>query len=110
MTNLSKQAQEVLDVIKLHGDLGVHPTTLIFEAKVTQPNARIYDIREAFGCIHRHSDFCTATEHIINKRLSNGTTVYIYKKTPGVDWENERRDAVKKMYKEPVVSSDQLFN
>lgn len=81
---LSNQAKKVLEVIKKHGVVGVHPTTLIFEAGATQPNARIFDIREYFGCTHKHSDVCFATEHIINKRLPNGTTVYVYTQTKSV--------------------------
>lgn len=102
---MTKQALKVLNVIKSHGEGGVHPTTLIFEAKATQPNARIKEIRDAFGCMHRHSDNCSSQEHIINKRLENGTTVYIYERVgANVDWNKMREDD-----KKVINSQDTLF-
>lgn len=87
----------------------MHPTTIVAETGILQYNARINGLRKRFGCIHKHgSNACPASEHIINTKLHNGTTLFTYRK----DNKNEEWNtylAKKKQEKQDALSQVSLF-
>lgn len=88
------QEQKILQALKGHTG-GLHPTYFISDLHIYQYNARINGIRKSFGCECKNGYRCTSREHIINKTLSDGTTLFFYKKTgDDVDWEKMRLDVI----------------
>lgn len=74
------QEQIILKAIQDHPE-GIHPTTLVTETAILQYNARINGLRSRFGCICKNGNsVCLASEHILNKRLPNGTTKFFYRR------------------------------
>lgn len=91
---MTTQEDKILKALK-NNPSGLHPTYFIQDLFVYQYNARINGLRERFGCTHKNgNNYCNATEHIVNTRLKNGTTLFTY--------EN------KKMKRESVVMTDYL--
>ena len=88
---------------------GLHSTHFIERLHIFQYNARINSLRTRFGCSHKNGNtVCLAVEHIINKRMENGTTLFFYRKTDkteGIDWEKIRKETIEQ--RDKVVSSEQ---
>jgi hypothetical protein len=92
---MKSQTIKILEALKDHPE-GLHPTYFIVDLHIYQYNARIHELREMFGCNCKNSNYCSAKEHIKNKDLNNGTTLFIYKKDPEIDWETKRQSLIKK--------------
>lgn len=107
---MSTQEDQILTDLKAYPQ-GLHPTHFIETLHIFQYNARLNGIRKRFGCSHKNGNtVCLATEHILNKRLDNGTTLFIYKQTEGVDWEKTRKESIAKRDKvDEVVQQNALF-
>lgn len=75
------QTQKILEALKDAGREGLHPTYFIVNLHIYQYNARIYELREMFGCECKHSTTCSASEHIRNRDLHDGTTRFYYVNT-----------------------------
>jgi hypothetical protein len=91
---------------------GLHPTFFIVDLHVYQYNRAVNTLRTRFGCSHKNGNtVCLATEHIINKDMGNGTTLFFYRKTEGVDWEKERLETIKKQntVSEEISQQNALF-
>ena len=101
-----KQAESILKALKEAGDKGIHPTYIIVNLHIYQYNARIFELRELFGCTHKHSNSCSAKEHIINKTLDNGTTIFIYKNDEADNFERMKQ-YVEEYQSQEVVELDQ---
>ena len=97
--NKSTQEEKILTALKECPD-GLHPTFFIQDLFIYQYLARINGLRKRFGCECKNGRDCMATEHIVNKRLTNGTTKFFYKKTAGPDWEGMRKEVVEKLHTE----------
>lgn len=92
---MTTQAEKILKALKNNRN-GIHPTYIIETLHIFQYNARIFELRKQFGCECKRGNRCTAQEHIINKRLDNGTTLYRYVKSGEfVDWEGMRQEAIR---------------
>lgn len=104
------QEDQILKALKENPG-GLHPTYFIRDLFIYQYNARINGLRERFHCSCKNGHFCVATEHIVNKRLPNNTTVFIYKKTVGPDFEKMRIDTINERNKieEKPENQDGLF-
>ena len=90
------QEQKILTILKNHPD-GVHPSTLAFEAKITQYNARINGLRKDFGCECKNGYRCSGQTHIVNERQDDGTTKFFYIQSGSqINWEDLRNDAISK--------------
>ena len=90
------QEDKILTDLKAYPQ-GLHPTHFIETLHIFQYNARINSLRTRFGCSHKNGNtVCVATEHIINKSMPNGTTLFFYRKTAGVDWEKMRVESIEK--------------
>jgi hypothetical protein len=89
------QEEKILKALKENPD-GLHPTYFIADLHIFQYSARINGLREQFNCSCKNGYTCVSTEHIINRRLPNGTTKFYYKKTAGPDWEALRQEAIQK--------------
>jgi hypothetical protein len=62
-------------------------------------NARINGLRKRFGCSCKNNNtICFATEHIINKRLEDNSTVFMYRETKPLlqEYREEHKKAKKK--------------
>lgn len=91
------QADEILTALKSHPE-GLHPTYFIESLHIFQYSARIHELRTRFGCTHKNSNtVCFANEHLINKDLQNGTTLFIYNRKNIVDWKKMREETVEKI-------------
>lgn len=101
-----KQAESILKALKEAGDKGIHPTYIIVNLHIYQYNARIFELRELFGCTHKNGNSCSAKEHIINKTLEDGTTIFVYR---NYDVENSERmkKYMQEYQDEKVVELDQ---
>jgi hypothetical protein len=77
------QEHKILSALKNHPE-GLHPTFFIMDLKIFQYNARINGLREMFGCECKSGNRCSSEEHIINEKLKNGTTRFVYKKNPSI--------------------------
>ena len=70
---------------------GAHPTSIVSDTKILQYNARINGLRARFKCSHKNNNtICFATEHIINKKVHNGT-IFVYKKT-AAPWDYKKEE------------------
>ena len=96
------QEQKILIALQKNPN-GLHPTYFIVDLHIYQYNARIFSIREQFGCIHKNNDICFATEHIINKTMPDGTTKFYYRKTEDVS----KKAIEELMPKKPVKNYQQ---
>lgn len=94
MTNLTQEEQILLE-LKKAGSIGLHPTFIIEVLHIFQYSARINGLRKRFNCECKNGVHCFSSEHIINRRLPNGTTKFFYENT-AKDWEKERQDMIKK--------------
>jgi len=98
------QEDQILEALKINPG-GLHPTYFIRDLFIYQYNARINGLRKRFGCECKNGNRCCASEHIINKRGPNKTTLFVYQKTGGPDWEKMRLDAIKSR-EEPEKKED----
>jgi hypothetical protein len=93
---MTTQAQKILQALKNNRG-GIHPTYIIETLHIFQYNARIHELRKQYGCECKNGYRCSAQEHIVNKRLPNDTTLFVYEKSgENVDWEALRQDAISK--------------
>lgn len=77
---MRSQEDTILQALK-NATEGLHPTYLIQDLHVYQYNRAIHNLRTRFSCTHKNNNtICFASEHIINKKLKNGTTIFLYKK------------------------------
>lgn len=106
MANLT-QEEQILTELKKAGAMGLHPTYIIEVLHIFQYSARINGLRKRFNCECKNGVHCMSDEHIVNKRLGNGTTKFFYENTTK-DWEKERQEVIKKRDETPVITSDQL--
>jgi len=104
MTNLTQEEQILLE-LKKAGSIGLHPTFIIEVLHIFQYSARINGLRKRFNCECKNGVHCFSNEHIINRRLTNGTTKFFYEKT-GTDWEKVRQDTIKE--RDTIINSDQM--
>ena len=72
------QALRMLKALKEAGANGLHPTYFIVDLHIYQYNARIYNLRAAFGCTCKNGGYCSAKEHIKNRDQKNGSTKFFY--------------------------------
>lgn len=99
------QEDQILTALKRNQG-GLHPTHFIETLHIFQYNARINSLRTRFGCSHKNGNtVCLATEHIINKDMGNGTTLFFYRRTEGVDWKKMREETIEQ--RDRVTSSEQ---
>lgn len=106
MTNLTQEDQILLE-LKKAGSMGLHPTFIIEVLHIFQYSARINGLRKRFNCQCKNGVHCSSDEHIVNKRLPDGTTKFFYENNI-IDWEKMRREAIKERDEVPFISSDQL--
>jgi hypothetical protein len=106
MTNLT-QEEQILQALKNAGTMGVYPTYIIESLHIFQYSARINGLRKRFNCECKNGVHCCSSEHIINRRLPNGTTKFFYENT-SVDWEKKRQEAIKERDTDPIINSDQM--
>jgi|GEM_PF-4745043 len=103
------QEQRILSILKRHPE-GIHPSTLAFEAKITQYNARINGLRAEFGCECKNGYRCSGQRHIVNERQDDGTTKFFYIRSGSdIDWESMRKETVSKINEDEDVESS-LFD
>ena len=93
---MKTQEQKILEMLKAHPE-GIHPSTLAFECKITQYNARVNGIRKLFNCECKNGYRCSSQEHIINRTMKDGTTRFFYEKAgQNTDWEKLRHETIQK--------------
>jgi hypothetical protein len=78
------QEHKILSALKNH-IYGLHPTFFTEHLHITQYGRAINNLRKWFRCECKSGNRCSSDEHIINKRLPNKTTVFIYKKNPSIN-------------------------
>lgn len=95
---MKTQEDRILQLLQDNPE-GLHPTTIVSETGVLQYNARINGLRQRFDCSHKNNNtICFASEHIINKKLKNGTTIFMYEKTKKPwDYPQEKQEQVIKV-------------
>ena len=106
MANTS-QEEMILRELKAAGTMGLHPTYFIRDLFVFQYNRAIHNIRKSLGCECKNGVHCMANEHIINRKLPDGTTKFFYEHT-GPDWESMRKEMIHKR-EHPVINSQLSF-
>ena len=77
---MKKQEDRILKLLQENEYM--HPTAIVAQTNVLQYNARISGLRKRFGCICKNGNTtCPADEHIRNKRLGGGATVFKYSRS-----------------------------
>jgi len=107
MTNLT-QEQLILSELKKAGSMGLHPTYLIESLHVFQYNRAINTIRKWFNCECKNGVHCISEEHIINRRLPDGTTKFFDEKSER-EWEKMRVEAIQEIKRPEAQLQSSLF-
>lgn len=110
MSNLT-QEEQILTELKNAGLMGLHPTYFIESLHIFQYNARINGLRKRFNCECKNGLKCCSSEHIVNRRLPNGTTKFFYENT-SVNWEEVRQNTIRQRDKDRdkdlIINSSQM--
>ncbi len=104
------QENAILEELKKAGSMGLHPSCFIEFLHIYQYSARINGLRKRFNCQCKNGVHCVSSEHIINRRLPNGTTKFFYEKSPDINWEGMRKEIIQKRDEQEILPQGNLFN